>query len=69
LDPDYGQCSERFSLLGQAWIFLSIVDYEDGFIWRYFYHDSGVLRAHIEMYGGGVVYLPVLTKAYAAPGR
>lgn len=50
-DPDYGQCSSRFSALGQEWIFLSIVNHETGFIWRYFYRDPGVLRAHTEMYG------------------
>lgn len=58
--PDYGQCSARFSALAQEWTFLSIVNYESGFIWRYFYRDSGVFRAHIEMYGGSTIYLPMV---------
>lgn len=60
--PDYGQCSDRYSALAQAWIFLAIVNYENDFIGRTFYRDPGVLRAHVEMYGG-TVYLPLMHKA------
>lgn len=59
--PDYGQCSDRFSALAQAWIFLAIVNHENDFIGRYFYRDPGVLRAHGEMYGGAV-YLPLVMR-------
>ena len=56
--PDYGQCSERFSALAQEWTFLTLVNYEDGFIWDYFYRDAGVIRAHVEMFGEHLGYLP-----------
>jgi len=49
--PEYGQCSERFSALAQEWIFLSIANYKTGFVRKYFYQDSGVQRAHLEMFG------------------
>lgn len=58
---DYGQCSDRFSALAQEWLFLALVNHESSFIWRYFYRDSGVLRAHTEMYGGAV-YLPLVLR-------
>ncbi len=57
--PDYGQCSARYSALAQEWLFLALVNHETGFIWRYFYRHPGVLQAHIEMYGGARVYLPL----------
>ncbi len=66
LAPDYGQCSDRFSALAQAWIFLAIVNHENDFIGRYFYRDPGVLRAHVEMYGGAV-YLPLMHNSVAIP--
>lgn len=50
-NPDYGRCSVRFSLLGQIWIFLALANTQTGFVWRYFYRDPGVARAHREMYG------------------
>lgn len=62
-DPDYGQCSDRFSALAQEWTFLSMVNHDTGFIPRYFYRDPGVVRAHVEMYGGAVVYLPLVLKS------
>jgi beta-glucanase (GH16 family) len=46
----YGQCSDRFSALAQEWIFLSIVNYENGMVWNSFYRDDGVVAAHAEMY-------------------
>ncbi len=62
-DPNYGWCSDRYSALGQEWLFLALVNHQNGFIWRYFYRHSGVLRAHIEMYGGATVYLPLVLRA------
>jgi hypothetical protein len=59
--PDYGQCSDRFSALAQEWLFLALVNHESGFIWRYFYRDPGVVRAHVEM-NGGTVYLPLVVR-------
>jgi hypothetical protein len=59
--PDYGQCSDRFSALAQEWLFLALVNHESGFIWRYFYRDPGVLRAHVEMLGGAA-YLPLVVR-------
>lgn len=47
---DNGKCSYRFSALNQEWIFLSLVNYNNGFIWDYFYRDEGVQAAHAEMY-------------------
>jgi hypothetical protein len=60
--PNYGQCSDRFSALAQAWILLAIVNQENDFIGRTFYRDPGVVRAHVEMYGGSV-YLPLVVCA------
>lgn len=60
--PDYGQCSDRFSALAQEWLLLALVNHESGFVWRYFYRDPGVVRAHVEM-NGGTVYLPLMHKA------
>jgi hypothetical protein len=65
-DPDavdYGQCSARFSALAQEWLFLGLVNHETGFIWRYFYRDPAVMRTHVEMYGGAMVYLPLITRS------
>jgi hypothetical protein len=59
--PDHGQCSDRYSALAQAWIFLAIVNHENDFIGRYFYRDPGVVLAHVEMYGG-TVYLPLVVR-------
>ncbi len=47
---DYGNCSDRFSALAQEWVFLSIADHENGFIWNYFYRDEDVVATHAEMY-------------------
>lgn len=49
--PDYGECSARFSALAQSWIFLSIINYDSGFIWHYFYQDLGVRETHQETFG------------------
>ncbi|MGB9872503.1 MAG: hypothetical protein ACPLYD_12665, partial [Anaerolineae bacterium] len=65
-DADYSRCSDRYSALAQEWLFLGLVNRESGFIWRYFYRDAGVLQAHIEMYGGASVYLPLILRG-AAP--
>jgi hypothetical protein len=62
LAPDYGQCSDRFSALAQEWLFLALVNHQSDFIGRYFYRDPGVLRAHVEMYGGAI-YMPLVHKA------
>ncbi|NKQ34256.1 MAG: IS3 family transposase, partial [Chloroflexi bacterium] len=60
-DPDYGKSSYRFTALAQEWIFLSLTNYQSGFIWDYLYRDNGVFQAHAEMYGS-VVYLPLILK-------
>lgn len=60
--PDYSQCSDRYSALAQEWLFLALVNHESGFIWRTFYRDPGVVRAHVEMYGG-VMHLPLIVFA------
>lgn len=57
---DYGQCSSRFSALAQEWIFLSLINYENGFIWRYFYLDNGVRIAHQEMFNEYYLFLPIM---------
>ena len=57
---DYGLCSDRFSALAQEWIFLALANYDNEFVWRYFYQDEGVRQAHIEMYGYFEAYLPVI---------
>ncbi|MCX8066232.1 MAG: hypothetical protein N3B68_00155, partial [Anaerolineae bacterium] len=57
--PNYGQCSARHSALAQEWLFLGLGNYINGFVWQYFYRDAGVLQAHMEMYGGARVYLPL----------
>jgi hypothetical protein len=62
---DYGQCSERFSALAQEWLFLSVVNYEKGFVWEYFYRDAGVRAAHREMFGRYQVYLPVIANTWS----
>lgn len=59
---DYGQCSARHSALAQEWLFLGLVNHVNGFVWRYFYRDAGVLEAHLEMYGGARVYLPLVIR-------
>jgi hypothetical protein len=43
--------SRKFLTLDQEWIFLSLADYKNGTIWRYFYNDIGVKTAHEEMFG------------------
>lgn len=65
----FGAGSDRFSALAQLWIFLSVVNHENGFIWRYFYRSPGVLTAQIEMYGGARVYLPVVVRNSTGIGR
>jgi hypothetical protein len=60
LADDYGQCSYRFSVLAQEWIFLSLVNYQDEFVWRYFYRNNGVRLAHQEMFDDSVIYLPLV---------
>jgi hypothetical protein len=57
---DYGQCSNRFSALNQEWIFLSLVNKNNGFIWRYFYNNAGVRQAHSEMFSEFEAYIPNL---------
>ena len=59
-DPDYRQCSWRFSALAQEWTFLAIANHDTGFIWEYFYQDEGVTAAHLEMYGESEVHLPII---------
>ena len=60
LAADYGQCSHRFSALAQEWIFLSLVNYDDGFVWHYFYRHSGVRLAHQEMFDESMIYVPLV---------
>lgn len=57
---DYGQCSERFSILAQEWIFLALADYNNGFVWDYFYRDIGVQNAHLELAGIHQTFLPFI---------
>jgi hypothetical protein len=66
-DPDYGQCSNRFSALAQEWIFLALVNYETGFIWDYFYQDTGVRIAHEDLTGEYYRYLPAVFKPPSTP--
>jgi beta-glucanase (GH16 family) len=47
---DFGDCSDRFSALNQEWIFLSLANYKNGFIWNYFYRADRVVSTHAEMY-------------------
>lgn len=47
---EYGQCSQRFSVLAQEWLFLALANHGNGFIWKHFYLDDGVSAAHAEMY-------------------
>lgn len=63
---DYGQCSARYSAVAQLWLFLGLANYRNGFVWRYFYRDPGVMQAHLEMYGGAQVYVPVVMAAKVA---
>lgn len=58
--PDYGHCSERFSVLNQEWIFLALANNKNGFIWEYFYQDPGVQNAHREYSNQFLVYLPII---------
>jgi hypothetical protein len=62
LASNYGQCSERYSVLAKEWTFLSIVNRETGFIWKYFYRDGGVRTAHQEMFGEYQLHLPLIAK-------
>ena len=57
---NYEQCSNRFSILAQEWLFLSLVNHENGFIWEYFYRDPGVKQAHADMFGEYGSFLPVI---------
>lgn len=62
-DPaQHGQCSERFSALAQEWLFLSVVNYRSGFIWKYFYRYPTVMRTHCEMLGCAKEYLPAVRR-------
>jgi len=61
-DPQYGMPSARFSALAQAWLFLALVNARTDFVWSYFYRDSGVNRAHVEMYGPWQRFLPMIVK-------
>lgn len=56
--PDYTQCSNRYSSLNQEWIFLTLINNNNGFIWHYFYNNSGVRQAHAEMFDDYVAYVP-----------
>ena len=57
---DYGHCSDRFSILAQEWIFLSIANNNNGFIWDYFYQNRGVQQADKEYLGIHEVFLPTI---------
>jgi hypothetical protein len=48
--PNYGKCSSRFYALEQEWIFLSVINHEDGFLWDYFHRSSGVADTYAKMY-------------------
>jgi len=60
--PDYGQCSDRFTALNQEWLFLALVNENNGFIWRYFYNHAGVRQAHAEMFDEYSTFLPTVQK-------
>ncbi len=66
--PDYGQVSDRFVALDQAWLFLAIINYKTGFIWEYFYRDAGVFTAHQEMFATSRAYLPLVSRGGALLG-
>jgi hypothetical protein len=63
---DYGQCSDRFSALAQEWIFLALANHLSGFVWNYFYRDTGVIVAHVDMSGEHRLHLPLVTRSYVA---
>jgi len=63
-DANYGHVSARFTTLAQAWTFLALVDQRTGFVWQYLYRDPGVWRAHIEMYDGSQIYLPLVVREH-----
>jgi len=87
-DPRYGfrdsvnvsdnVTSTKFLTLDQEWIFLSLANYKNNTIWKYFYMDNGVRKAHKEMYGaatwivddsGGADYTKIQDAIdYAIPG-
>lgn len=60
--PDYAQCSNRFSSLNQEWIFLTLINENNDFIWRYFYNNAGVRQAHAEMFAEYVAFLPNISR-------
>jgi hypothetical protein len=62
VSADYGKCSYRFSALAQLWIFLAIANYQNNFIWDYFYRDVGVIATHREMFGDYEIYLPLVIR-------
>jgi hypothetical protein len=66
---EYGMCSNRFSALAQEWLFLSLADYTNGFIWNYFYRDAGVTVAHFEMFPAIFVDVPVNYWSFASIER
>ncbi len=65
----FGECSDCFSTLAQLQISVSLVNHENGFIWRYFCRSRRVLAAHIEMCSGGRVYLPSVVRSSPRIGR
>jgi hypothetical protein len=45
-----GSVADRFVALHQEWIFLALMDKLNGIIWRYFYQNPEVIKAHKVMY-------------------
>lgn len=45
-----GQASYRFSALDQEWIFLSLMNHFNSTIWKHFYMNGNVSRAHTQMF-------------------
>jgi hypothetical protein len=50
LDMTTGEVSNKMVTLDQEWIFLSLMNYLDNTLWRYFYRAAGVCKTHTEMY-------------------
>ena len=49
-----GQVADRILTLDQEWIFLSLMNYLNETVWKYFYKEDGVKKAHFLMYEGEI---------------
>jgi len=55
VDVASGKVTERILTLDQLWLFLSLVNYDKQTLYRYFYKDSRIRRAHIALYREGPI--------------